>query len=198
MAQSPWQLHLFGPPAVGKMTVGQHIARLTGARLLYNHQLIDLLTEYFPFGSDPFQRLVEGFRHQILDEAAEAGVDIITTYGFAFDGPNLGQNIAIIAEWMACAARRGGASYFVELRAPVEVRLERNHHEHRRAHKKLDWATDEEMHRLNETYRWNSDGDFPFDAPHLILDVTSMSPEESARRIVEHFALAPTGVYPAG
>lgn len=192
MAQSPWQLHLFGPQAVGKMTVGQHVARLT-ARLLYNHQLIDLLTEYFPFGSEPFQRLVERFRLQILDEAAEAGVNIVTTYGFAFDGPRFDENVSTVSGWIDCVAARGGAAYFAELYAPLEVRMTRNHHEHRRAHKKLDWATDEEMRRLSGVYSWNSEGNFPFDAPHLIVDVTSSPPEESAQRIVEHFALTRAG-----
>ena len=189
MAQALWQLHLYGPQAVGKMTVGQQVARLAGARLLYNHQLIDLLTEYFPFGSDPFKRLVDGFRGQILEEAAEAEVSVVTTYGFPFDGPNRDLNIATIHEWMDCVERRGGSVYFVELRAPLDIRLERNRHEHRQAHKKLDWATDDEIRRLNDSFRWYSDNDFPFDAPYLILDVTSMPPDESALRIVEHFGL---------
>jgi shikimate kinase len=28
---------IFGPPAVGKMTVGQELARLTGYKLFHNH-----------------------------------------------------------------------------------------------------------------------------------------------------------------
>ena len=33
---------IFGPPAVGKMTVGQELARRTGLRLLHNHMTIKL------------------------------------------------------------------------------------------------------------------------------------------------------------
>ena len=49
---------LFGPPAVGKMTVGQELSRLTGYPLLHNHMTIDLVTEFFDFGTPQFGRLV--------------------------------------------------------------------------------------------------------------------------------------------
>jgi shikimate kinase len=32
---------LFGPPAVGKMTVGQQLANLTGFKLFHNHMTIE-------------------------------------------------------------------------------------------------------------------------------------------------------------
>ena len=54
----PRQLVLiFGPAAVGKMTVGQELAKLTGFTLLYNHQIVDLVTELFAFGTPMFHRL---------------------------------------------------------------------------------------------------------------------------------------------
>ncbi len=32
---------LFGPPAVGKMTVGYELEKLTGLRLFHNHMTVD-------------------------------------------------------------------------------------------------------------------------------------------------------------
>ena len=61
---------IFGPPAVGKMTVGQELARLTGYKLFHNHVTIDLVSEYFEFGTPPFSRLVREFRARIIQEAA--------------------------------------------------------------------------------------------------------------------------------
>jgi hypothetical protein len=64
---------IFGPSAVGKMMVGQELARLTGYKLFHNHVTIDLVTEYFEFGTPPFSRLVREFRTRIVEEAAASG-----------------------------------------------------------------------------------------------------------------------------
>ncbi|MBC8077907.1 MAG: hypothetical protein H7Y32_17655, partial [Chloroflexales bacterium] len=45
---------IFGPPAVGKMTVGHELARPTGLKLFHNHMTIDLVLPFFPFGTPPF------------------------------------------------------------------------------------------------------------------------------------------------
>ncbi|MEX1022944.1 MAG: AAA family ATPase [Dehalococcoidia bacterium] len=189
-ALEPWQLHIIGPQAVGKMTVGQALSRLTAAPLFHNHQVIDLLTEYFPFGTPPFNRLVEDVRRGVIEEAAGAGLNLVVTGALPFDDRYW---LAILERWTASVQSRGGQAYFVELRAPLDVRLERNRHEHRRAHKKTDWATDEALRALSEEHRWYSDGDFPWPERHLVIDNTSVTPEEAARRIVEHFGLGALG-----
>ncbi len=185
-ASSPWQLHIIGPQAVGKMTVGQAVSRLTGAPLLHNHRVIDLLTDFFPFGSPPFNRLADPIRDLILREAAAAGVNLVMTAGWPFDKLEV---LPIIEGMRAHARSHGGEAYFLELCAPLDVRLERNRHEHRRAHKKTDWATDEALRGLTEQHRWNSDGDFPWPEQHLLVDNTDLEPEEVARLVVAHFGL---------
>lgn len=37
---------IFGPLAVGKMTVGQELAKRTGLRLFHNHMTIDLVANF--------------------------------------------------------------------------------------------------------------------------------------------------------
>ena len=49
---------IFGPPAVGKMTVGSELAKLTGLKLFHNHMTIEPLLELFEFA-----QLVTGHRH---------------------------------------------------------------------------------------------------------------------------------------
>ena len=53
---------LFGPPAVGKMTVGHELCRLTGYRLFHNHLTIEPFLGIFEFGSPSFARLSSEFR----------------------------------------------------------------------------------------------------------------------------------------
>jgi len=55
--QTPTLVCLIGPPAVGKMTVGQELCRRTGFKLFHGHVVADVLSPYFPFGTLPFVRL---------------------------------------------------------------------------------------------------------------------------------------------
>ena len=40
---------LYGPPGVGKLTVGGELATLTGFRLFHNHLTVNLATAIFPW-----------------------------------------------------------------------------------------------------------------------------------------------------
>ena len=43
---------IFGPQAVGKMTVGQELAKMTDLKLFHNHMTIDLLEPLYGFSSE--------------------------------------------------------------------------------------------------------------------------------------------------
>src|SRR5947209_7588745 len=83
----PTLVLLLGPPAVGKMTVGQELERLTGFRLFHNHQIFDLVTDYFPFETPACHRLVNAFRTQFFTEGVRAGTNLITTDAWGFNQP---------------------------------------------------------------------------------------------------------------
>ena len=137
-AERPPRLVLIlGPTAVGKMTVGQELAKITGFKLLYNHMVVDLLTEFFPFGTPAFHRLARMFTEELLDAAAETGVDLILTHALVFGTPRTNENID---EFSAPFRKRGGQVSYVELAAPLGHRIDRNETENRRRNKKLDWA----------------------------------------------------------
>jgi hypothetical protein len=63
---------IFGPPAVGKMTVGLALERLTGFRLFHNHMTVDPVIRLFPFESPAYRRLVQEFRRRIFEEFASS------------------------------------------------------------------------------------------------------------------------------
>ncbi|MHB8578151.1 MAG: AAA family ATPase, partial [Dehalococcoidia bacterium] len=133
---------LFGAPAVGKMTVGQELERLTGFRLFHLHQVLDLVLDYFPYSIDPaasYERLVVSYRRQFFEEAARGGLQLITTAGWRFDLP---ADEDTMRSYIQPIQERGGRLYFVELTASLEARIERNRTENRLRNKKTDWATD--------------------------------------------------------
>jgi len=77
---------LFGPPAVGKMSVGYELSRLTGLRLFHNHMTIDLVLPFFDFGHPSFQRLVGEFRRRVFEEVAASDLPgLIFTFVWALD-----------------------------------------------------------------------------------------------------------------
>ena len=194
MAEPPKREHgvpprlvvILGPAAVGKMTVGQELARQTGFALLYNHMVVDLVTAFVPFGSPPFHRLARNFTDQLLDTAAEECRGLVLTHGLLMDNEGTRTNLDGFAEPFL---RRGGDVSFVELTAPLDVRLQRNETENRRKHKQLDWATPERLREMEGWGAWNSQGDFPYPDRHLVVDNTILTPAAVARLIRERFSL---------
>jgi hypothetical protein len=181
-----WLVVLIGPAAVGKMTVGQELSRLTGFPLYHNHLVIDIVTPFFTFGSPPAERLSTAYRQQFFDEAAAQRLSVIATWGWAFDRP---ADRVTMDAYTAPFHAAGGEVCFVELDAPLAVRLERNRTANRRAHKRTDWATDDALAELAELHRFTSDGDFPYPERHLKLETTHLQPAAVAHRIVERFAI---------
>lgn len=180
---------IIGPPAVGKMTVGYELQQLTGLRLFHNHMTIDLVMNFFEWGTPQF-KLVSEFRRRIFEEVAGSDLHgLIFTYVWAFDHPS---DRAFIDECGDIFRRRGARIHYVELVAPLAVRLERNRTEFRLQHKppKRDLERSEQMLRQNEErYRLNSNGDFPYPESYLRIDNTDLPAAAAARMIAERFGL---------
>lgn len=176
---------LIGPPAVGKMTVGQELCRHTGYKLFHGHIVADLLSPYFPFGTPPFARLGATWRRTFIEEARPAGLNLVTTVAWRFDVP---ADAETIWSWLHPYSE-GGRVLCVELLAPLDVLLERNRTENRRRHKNASWVTDAYLRDIRAAHRYDSGGAFPFNVPHLRLETEHLSAEASALRIAEHFDL---------
>jgi hypothetical protein len=73
-------LLIYGPPAVGKLTVAREIARLTGMKLFDNHATVNAVAPVFGFEHEAYVRLLRVTRLAILEEAAKADIDIVSTY----------------------------------------------------------------------------------------------------------------------
>jgi hypothetical protein len=185
LAARPLLMVLLGPPAVGKMTVGQELARRTGFRLIHAHQFFDLVTDYFPFETPACHRLVQAWRTAFCSEAVAAGMDLITTDAWDF---NLPRARTVPPPYVQAYLAHGHVCC-VELVAPLEVLLARNATANRRRHKKTAWSTGDHLRRFIPAHRFDSDGTFPFALPHLRLETASLSVAATTQRIIAHFAL---------
>ncbi len=181
---------LLGPPAVGKMATGMALSERTGFPLFHNHMAIEPVLGIFPFGSDPFVRLVRGFRRAVIDEAARAGIPgLVFTWVWDFDAPGDG---GFLGELVGLFTGRGGRAVFVELEADLETRLVRNRTELRlreKASKRDVEASEGRLLEAERRHRFRSrPGEFPWQ-DHLVLDNTELEPGEAAAVIAGHFGL---------
>jgi AAA domain len=183
-------LFIVGPPAVGKMTVGEEIAARTGLRLFHNHIAIEPVLRFFPYDSPAGARLVDRFRRDLIEEVAASDLPgLIFTYVWAFDRPEDEQAARSYAEPFR---RRGGRVLFLELQASQEVRLRRNESPSRLAAKPskrdLAWSR-RNLLELDERYQLGSDGRFDDRADHLRIDNTDLDPADVASTVITHFGL---------
>jgi hypothetical protein len=184
---------VFGPPAVGKMTVSYELANLTGMKVFHNHMTIEPVLEIFPFGHERFRKLVAEFRWRIFEEVAASELPgLIFTYVWALDQPRDKEQIDSYCELF----RKHGANvYFVELEADLESRLGRNQSEFRLSKKPSKRDTQQSEARLLDTehrYKMNSNNDFFYRENYIKINNTRLTPQETARQIVEAFGFPST------
>jgi hypothetical protein len=181
-------LFVFGPPAVGKMTVGRAIADASGFRLFHNHHIIEPLLDVFDFETPQFQALMAEFRQRVLEEAAAADVDLVFTLVWALDLP---QDAHDVRRHLAPFVEAGRPVAILELCAGLETRLARNRTELRLAEKKSkrDLAWSDDNVRGLERVQLNTGVPSPADEviagfPHLRIDNTDRAPEDVAAEVL--------------
>ena len=118
-----------GPPASGKMTVGQELQKLTDFKLFYNHMSLKLVNQFFDFGTPHFRRLDKKIRFDIFEEVAQSELPgLIFTFVWAY---NEKEDEDYVDEIVGIFSPRKPTVCFVELRCELEERLKRNKHPNR-------------------------------------------------------------------
>ncbi len=181
-------LVLIGNSAVGKMTVGQELTKITPFRLFHNHMMIEPVLEIFgTFRGDVIQKL----RSVIFEEfAASDQYGMIFTFMWAFDMQSDWDYIESVKKQFGLDEQD---IYYAELVAPQEIRLQRNATENRLKHKASKRDVDASNARLlrdDANYRCESlPGEIPF-PNYLRLDNSQISPREAAEIIKNHFGFS--------
>jgi broad-specificity NMP kinase len=120
---TPRIVFLYGPPGVGKFTIGSCLRDITGIGMVHNHATVDIGIAVF--GRDEALRrdLMIKLRHEIAMGATVKRRSLITTVAYSGEVDN---------EWLADmhngVTSAGGTMSFVRLTAPREVLMERIAH----------------------------------------------------------------------
>ena len=189
---------IFGPPAVGKMTVGHELAEHTGFKLFHNHMSVEPISEIFEFGSPPFGRLVNEIRTRVMEEVADSDLPgLVFTFVWAMDQAG---DTELVRSYAEIFRSRGGQVHLVELAADLDERLVRNATEFRLEHKRSH--RDKEFSRnllieLDASYRMNTEeGELDRLLPgadYVRIENARLSAREVAARIADRFDLANQG-----
>ena len=172
-------IFIYGPPAAGKLTVAEALAKETGFKVFHNHLSIECVQPVFEFGTDSFWKLVELIRVETLAEAARAGQSLIYTFCFAkdHDESHVEKVIKVVEE-------NGGEVCFVLLtceRAELEKRVLAE------GRKKFSKANN--LNILTEILeKYDLFSPVP-GRESLQIDNTECTAEEAAKRIIEHYKL---------
>jgi hypothetical protein len=189
--KQPCFLVILGPPAVGKMTVGQEIAKQTGFKLFHNHLMIDALLPIFEFDSEHFKKLVKEFRTRVFEEIIiERPKGLIFTFVINF---KINTGLNTLLQWTDLFKQNDFKVYIAELEASLDVRLERNETPNRLDHKpsKRDLKLSRQVLLQNE-HEWimNSQPEFFKDLNYLRIKNENKTAIEVANLVVEHFKIA--------
>ncbi len=178
---------IIGDAAVGKMTVGQELRKITGLRLFHNHMTIEPVLEIMGYFDG---QLINDMRELIFRRfAASENYGLIFTYMMAFD---MQSDWDYLEHVRSIFAPYGTEFYYVELIAPQEVRLKRNATENRLKNKPSKRNIEASRERIVQDdldCRCVSEpGEFPF-RPYLRIENSDVPPEKAAEMIRDTFGL---------
>ena len=182
MARPPTLVYIYGPPAVGKLTVATALQEQTGFRLFHNHLTIDAVKAVFEFKSPPFVEVSHRLRIDVFETAARNGIDVIFTNNSVWDVPDGRARFVEFAEDARCRVQSaGGQVLFVQLVAPLEVLEQRVDAPSRHERGKIVRpARIRELHAKLVPEPLHSDD--------LVIDTSVVHPSDAAAVIAGHLA----------
>ena len=181
---------LFGPQAVGKMTVGEELEKETGLKLFHNHMTIDLVSNFFSYGSEEGKYLVHLFRKEIFEKVAKSNLDgIIFTYVWAFSEKSDWEYIKRITDLFE---ENNSEVYYIELTTSLDERLKRNITENRLEKKPtkrdIEWTEKNILDTVKQFRLTSEPNEITFKS-YIKIDNTNLSPSDVAKKIKTEFNL---------
>lgn len=168
---------LYGPPAVGKFTIAEELAKLTGFKNFHNHAILDVVNEIFGFDHPLRRKLEHKIRQMIVVESAIGKIDLIAT------GVIVNVNKALYQGMIDAYEKEGGSCVLVKLIAEKATLDERVIHESRKKKISSVKVLDEFFGEYPESF------DQFTDRQQLVINTSRISPQATAKKIIEFYKL---------
>ncbi|MEK7451031.1 MAG: hypothetical protein AAB662_03800 [Patescibacteria group bacterium] len=164
---------LYGPPAVGKLTVAKQLSKTTGISLLHSHMMLNDIAQIFGYDNPIRKKLEFEFKTRIMEEAVGERMDIITTGSITRDNSDYYRLL------MKLVKEKNGTVFLVQFKAGKEALFDRVKHESRK--EKIN-----SVEKLEEFFKKYPENLEKFgEGEQLVIDTTRLSPEESAQLILK-------------
>ena len=178
---------IIGAQAVGKMTVGYELAKLTDLKLFHNHMSIELGLKFDHFGSPLFNEVNTEIRELVMDSFIKHKKGLIFTFVWGFSLESDWEYMEKIREKF-----KDFKIHYVELVAHVSERLIRNESELRLEEKpskrNIEWSKNELLDSMNKYRLVSNEGEIKYEN-YIKIDSTNLTAEETAKIIKNKFGL---------
>jgi tRNA uridine 5-carbamoylmethylation protein Kti12 len=171
---------IYGPPAVGKLSVGKELSKLTGYKIFHNHLAIDFIESVLDRKNAKFWELLDKYRLELIEIAGKNGVEGLIMTSVHINGPN----DKFIKDIMEIMGNNSGSYHFVKLECNIEEMKKRLQNPSRKKHGKLI--------NVDILEKFMSENDVTSEihfVDSLKIDNTNLSPKKTAKMIKEHYKL---------
>jgi|GEM_PF-4779610 len=167
---------IYGPPAVGKQTVAELLAKSSGAPIIDNAGIIDLIQPLIGHNNPEFAPVVYSLQLQIINDAMRFGKhDLIVTFTFSASAK---ADVAFLQTLLEAGERHNVTVYLIHLTAKKRALLERVAQPDRTATRKL--SDPKILEAMLQQY--DMENPYPYQTSTTI-NTTHLLPQEVADQI---------------
>lgn len=169
---------LYGPPAVGKLTIAKELAKIADIHVFDNHQIIDIIEPIVTRKYSGFAKLIYETQRNILEAAVKANqTNVVMTFPYA---SNLDRDVEFISELTTTSRELGAEVYPIFLKCSNGTLLKRVLEPSRKAYGKI--TTTEVMNTMIEKYKFDEPA--PVEG-NITIDTDQLSATDAASKIKE-------------
>lgn len=171
---------MYGPPGVGKLTIGQLLSDKTGFRFFNGHKLADVVHNIFEFGTKEFVDATNYlwlYLFTKLVKSTSRGIIVSFVYGVqTLEGK---EDESFVKKIVTVANKSGAKMHFIKLTCSGSELYRRVRNKSRTKHGKITSVT--LLKKIRKTTK--IDETIPI-GKNTAIDTTSLSPKQTADRII--------------
>jgi shikimate kinase len=187
--KKPVVVFIYGPIAVGKLTVAKILSKRLKFKLTHNHSLNDFVDDIFVRGAFARDNMIEKFRFGLLENAVKEKISFITTHCYAHDYVSMtGLSDPKYVEGLENKLTKLGAKFCgVHLKASNKELIKRVGMNSRKEFRKL--KDRKIMREISILRDWENSAKLK---NQIVIDNTNLPPKKVVDIIIKEFKLNDT------